>query len=199
MQERYIISFNSGFFRRAIVSFGLVLAISACTSEPSEVPGASLVSRGYSVSAVELNMSENAFPKKGMFRQNPELVDRLNTDLKARLNAEAKEVRGGDKPAKVNVTIRNVVVANDTSRTLLGADTYVEGDVAVTEPAGDVLANIQGLRFTDAGVKNGSTINGVPVGFLISAAANAPGASDEQRIARLSAGFTNDVVTWLSR
>lgn len=185
--------------RRMALSLGLALALGACMSAPAEEPGASLVTRGYSVSSVDLRVADNAFAEEGMFRQDPALVEQLKQDLNARLTQMASQIRGGEKRATVRVELTQIRVANDTSRTILGADTHVVGNVVVTDSAGNVLAQNADVRFVDTGKKNNSTFNGIPIGFLISTAANAAGASDEQRIARLSEGFTAEVAAWLTR
>lgn len=185
--------------RRAALSLGLAFTLGACAAAPAKEPGASLVSRGYSVSSIELKVADHAYADSGLMRQNPELVQQLETRVSSELKQKASTIKGGAKPAKVKVEVTGLRVANDTSRSILGADTYMTGNVTVSDNKGNLLAQKAGVNFTDAGAKNGSTVNGIPVGFLISTAVNATGASDEKRIARLSTGFTNEVVAWLSR
>ncbi|VAV94430.1 hypothetical protein MNBD_ALPHA07-2147 [hydrothermal vent metagenome] len=188
--------------RRTFLALTLTgaLTLSACgASAPEEVSGANIVSRGYMVKTVNLSMTDTATINKGLYKENPELVTQLQTRLKAELVQKTRAVRGGNKPAIVSVKLTNVRIASAAGRALVAADTYLVGDVVVTDVAGNVLASQAGVRFEDKASKKTSTFNGIPIGALINTVTNAESASDEQRIARLSTGFTNEIVGWLGR
>ncbi|PWE29383.1 hypothetical protein DDZ14_17120 [Maritimibacter sp. 55A14] len=185
--------------RRSAIAFGLIFALGACASAPAtKDAGAAIVSRGYSVDTMSLSVAEGA-SVGGLFKQDPGVVNQLVSRVGGELRQKAGNVRGGPKKANVSVSLTRISVASAASRSLIGMDTQLNGDVVVTDAAGNVLARKSNVEFVDKGAKNTSTFNGIPVGALLSTVANAGGASNEQRLERLSTGFTNEVVAWLSR
>ncbi len=158
---------------------------------------ADIIARGYVIDKVDVAVGENSYVKSGPFKQKPVLVGQLKNQVKQDLLLQVAAIRNGDKPATLHVDLTRIVVANATSRSLLGADTLLIGDVTVIDGAGNVIAFVKQVEFSEAGMKNQSMFNGIPIGVLISTISNSTGGSDADRLGRLSQGFTAKVGAWL--
>lgn len=178
--------------RRAALAILLMAGLAACSGAPAPKAVATTVPVG----AVTVTMAENA--SYGLMRQtqDPELAGAFASQLDKALEATIL-TPGSANTAEV--VVEAITVQHGVSRTLAAAESRVSGTVILRDGAGQEIARVDDVSFANAAARNGSTVNGIPIGALISMASNAKGASAEDQVERLAKGFAGQVALLVRR
>lgn len=177
--------------RRTVLLAMMMAGLSACmSSEPAAKVTPIPVGR------VSVSLAENASYGLLQATQDPALTKSFSAQLGAALNADAV-TRGAANTAEVVVS--RVTIQSGASRTVAAAESRVTGDVIVRDGSGKTLRRIDDVSFANKAARNTSTINGLPIGALISMANNAQNASPEKQISLLAQGFSKVIAGQLGR
>jgi hypothetical protein len=182
--------------RAFLTIIGAAFITTACTAPASDVKGEGLVSKGYQISDVTVVLAKGA--AVGRFEKDPALakktVQSINSALTAGLVKSAPEL----KKAKLNVEITRMELRSAGGRTLAAVENQIVGNVVAKDSAGQIVM-AQQITFSHKGSQNQMTYNGIPVGLLFSAAANAgtSGSGDDVKI--IVDGFDNKVLALVAK
>ena len=127
-----------------------------------------------------------------------ELAARFADEAKARIAADLPRYMKGDKPARVQILLERASIASGAGRVLLASDSYVDALVSIVDTQTGATVAARRIRAADIGAKNSSSINGIPIGGLISVAVNASNSTTDRRMKLIVDAFAKETGKWLA-
>ena len=165
--------------------------LGACAA-PTPVTQAQFVG----IDDVSVTISDDASYGLVQATQDPEYVQRFERAFIA--DIQSAIVTGGSGNT-AEISVERMTVQSGPGRVVAAAESQVSGDVTVSRADGSIVATFDNVTFTNAASRNQSTLNGIPVGALLSMASNAAGSSADEQISALSVGFAAEVAAKLGR
>lgn len=179
--------------RSFLAILGATFIAAACTAPTPKTIGAGLVSKGYQITNINVVVAKDA--TVGRFKKDPALTQKTAQSIDDTLSARLIQPRGKAKKAQMNVEITKMELRSAGGRTLVAVQNQIVANVVVTDSKRQVLATQQ-IFFARKGAQNGTTFNGIPIGLLISAAANAAKSGNGADLKEIVDGFNGRVQNW---
>ncbi len=179
--------------RNFLALCGAAFVMVAC-GPTIEEKGASLVSKGYQITDVNVTIAQGALV--GRFQKDPALAQKTAKTIEDTLSASLTKPNGGSKKAKLDIELTSMKLRSAGGRTLTGIDNTITGNVVAKDSQGQIIGAEQ-IQFAKKGASNASTFNGIPVGLIFSAAVNAGNSGSGNDVKTIVDGFNSAVLNWV--
>ncbi len=178
--------------RKFIVLCGAVLTLAACAPTVEE-KGASLVSKGYQITDVNVVIAKDA--TVGRFKKDTALAQKTAKSIQEALTSSLTKPNGGAKKAKLNIELTTMSLRSAGGRTLTGIDNKIIGNAVATDAKGQIIGAEQ-LAYAKKGARTDFNYNGLPIGLLLSGAVNAGNSGSGNDVKAIVDGFNSAVLNW---
>ena len=118
-----------------------------------------------------------------------QLADKFAAESQARLASELPAIMRGSKPANIVILLQTASISSGAGRAVLGTDSFVDATISIVDASTGTTVGARSVHAIDAASSNDSSINGIPVGALLSLAVNASQSDEQTRIAKITEAF----------
>jgi len=182
--------------KRAFLALGGAAFITAACATPApKVKAAGLVSKGYQISDVTVVLAKDA--AVGRFEKDPALTKKTVQSIKNGLTVGLVKPKAGTKKAKLSVEITKMELHSAGGRTLTAVANQIVGNVVAKDSKGQIIL-AQQIAFAEQGARNRVNFNGIPIGLLFAAAANAGKSGSGNDVKTIVDGFNEKVSGWVA-